>query len=330
MNPVLKSSIYPVLPANLTAIFESVPSEILHRTTEIRLRISQPLLLRSQSGDVMLGNCGQPVQERQQAYLCKPDDIHKSLLLMCQNSIYAFEEELRAGFLTLQGGHRVGVAGQVVFYEGRVKTFKCVSSLNIRLAREVTGCADLIFPYILAGKKILNSLIISPPRCGKTTILRDLARHISTGDARYNFPGAQVGIVDERSEIAACVQGVPSVDLGERVDVLDGCLKAHGMLMLIRSMAPQVIITDELGREEDTEAICEAIHAGTSVITTVHGQSIEDILNRPYVGELIKRLYFHRYIILNDTPQPGTVKEITDAQTGKMLYLLRKGVKICG
>ena len=130
--------------------------------------------------------------------------------------------------------------------------------------------------------RVYHTLVISPPQAGKTTLLRDLARLISEGAGILGQAGKKVGIVDERSEIAGCFQGVPQLDIGTRTDVLDACPKAEGIMLMLRSLSPQVIVTDELGRAEDVQAIAEAVSAGVSVITSVHGSSLEEICQRPF------------------------------------------------
>lgn len=321
--------IYPLLPPKIADVLKNISDNQIEYLTELRLRANKPLLLVLGSEDFMISLTGRLVTDRREACLCTQDDIVRTFQLICRNSIYALEQELKLGFLTVKGGHRIGLAGQAVTREGQLKAIKNISSLNIRLAREIKGCGDLILPYIIQDKKrVLSTLIISPPRCGKTTILRDLIRSLSTRSDK--FIGVQVGVVDERSEIAACLSGVPTVELGERIDVLDGCPKSEGMLILIRSMSPHVIATDELGRQEDAFAVREALNAGISVIATVHGRDANEVLNRPYIGDLIEKRFFERYVILTDNPTVGTVKEIIETQTGKTLYFNNHGVKICG
>ena len=315
----LEKFIFPVLPYHIVEMIRDIPKSWLLSLTEIRLRTNRPLLLVLGNIDIMLSPKGEILKNQDGAYLCNRDDIHTALQLMSKNSLYAFEQELKMGFLTIHGGYRVGLAGQAIVDNGEIKSLKNISSLNIRIAREIKGCGHDVMPYLMAeGKRIVSTLVISPPCCGKTTLLRDLIRLISTGS--IDFPGLQVGVVDERSEIGACKNGIPTVDLGPRTDILDGCPKANGMLMLIRSMSPSVIATDELGRAEDLYAMREALHAGVSVLATVHGRNSDEVLHRPYVGELIREKYFERYIVLNDRPRVGTIEKIIDSKNDEILW----------
>lgn len=331
MRSIVTQQICPVLPPHIATLLMLLPDNIVKKITEIRIRVNQPLLLVLDNSDIMVTQSGKTTTDLQ-AYRCSSEDLARTFQLICKNSVYAFEEEVRQGYLTIPGGHRVGLAGQATAFDGTVKTIKYISSLNIRLARAIPGCADSILPFIVDAdrRRMLNTLLISPPRCGKTTILRDLIRQLSIGKPTMNITGVQIGVVDERSEIAACQHGIPSVDLGPRVDVLDACPKASGMLMLIRSMAPDVVATDELGRQEDVAAVREAIHAGVSVITTAHSRTIQELKERPYIGDLLEQNFFDRYVILSDRLGPGTVEQIYDSRQEKLLYTCPNEVKICG
>ncbi len=328
-SDILGKTLYPLLAPPLAAALRAAPAALLAQAGEVRVRAGQPLLIVGGEGDVFLDAAGRPTDPAK-AYIASGEDVAKTLQIVSRNSLYACEEELRQGFLTVAGGHRIGIAGQAVLAGGELKTLKHISALNIRLAREIPGAADAVMPYAVAGPRSVRScLVISPPRCGKTTVLRDMARQLSGGVASLGFAGVQVGIVDERSELAACRDGVPTADLGPRADVLDGCPKAVGMLMLIRSMAPQVIITDELGREGDAAAVREASHAGVAVVASAHGRDAADIAARPFIGELIADRVFERYIILGDKPTVGTVREIA-AAGGEVVYRRPGGIKACG
>lgn len=328
MQTILTRQIYPLLPPHISRLCQAAPISLLADITEIRMRTNQPLLLvLSNREDIMLNTDGQSSRQPQ-AYHCTLSDLQTTFQRICQNSVYAFEPEVRQGYLTIAGGHRVGLSGQAAAFEGTVKTISHISSLNIRLARSISGCADILLPYVIdsASQQIYNTLIISPPRCGKTTMLRDLLRQLSSGKAGR---GIQIGLVDERSEIAACENGIPSMNLGPRIDVLDNCPKACGLLMLIRSMAPEVVATDELGRSEDAAAIREAVHAGVSVIATVHSRTLPELCKRPYIGSLVAQRLFQRYVILSSRLGPGTIDAIYDSCL-KKLYGCSQEVHICG
>ena len=271
---------------------------------EIRLRVGRPLFLTYDGGECFLRKPGQ------EQYLVTTEDLKETLEYVTGYSLYAYEDEIRQGFISVQGGHRVGVTGKVVLDRGRIMGMKYISCINVRLAHEVVGCADPVMPYIRKRDWVAHTLIVSPPRGGKTTLLRDIIRQLSNG--KEKFPGMTVGVVDERSELAGSYQGVPQNDLGMRTDVLDGCPKAEGMEMLIRSMSPAVVAVDELGREEDFKAVESVIHSGCKVIATAHGNSIEDVIQQPLFENLVRRRVFERYIFLDRGDHAGTIQGIYD------------------
>jgi len=324
----IEKTIFCLLSPPVAAILRAAPAPLLAAAGEIRLRAQKPLLLAGGDGDFFLTPAGRPTESERAAYIATVADLAKTLQLISRNSLYAFEEELRLGYITVAGGHRIGLAGQAVVAGGEIRALKNVSALNIRLAREVRGAADPVIPYLVDGpRQVKNTLVIPPPGCGKTTLLRDLARQLSSGVPRLGLAGQQVGVVDERSELAACQDGIPTADLGPRADVLDGCPKSQGMLMLIRAMGSRVIVTDELGREGDAMAIREARHAGVAVVASAHGRSVADIAGRPHIGALVAEGCFDRFVILG-SPPVGAVQEIA-AGDGAVLYR-RRGVRVCG
>ncbi|GAB4266854.1 stage III sporulation protein AA [Thermincola ferriacetica] len=318
---VLYQEIMEMVPGNLRAILARVPNELMRRAEEIRLRQNRPLIIGHDGGDLFLTPEGEPTVDITQSYTVTGEDLKKTANLLSNSSIYAVEEEVRNGFITVPGGHRVGLAGRVIIDNGKVKTIKYITSLNIRIAREVIGASDNIMPYLIdpIRKEFQHTLIISPPRCGKTTLLRDIVRQLSNGVPSLGFHGVPVGVVDERSEIAGCFRGVPQKDVGIRTDVLDGCPKAEGMIMLIRSMAPKVVATDEIGRKEDIFALEEVLNAGIKILTTVHGANLSELVQRPALKYLVEQGIFERYIVLNREKGVGTVEDILDGKTRQSL-----------
>ncbi len=229
------------------------------------------------------------------------EELKKMVEKMCGGSMYAVQETLSRGYITLPGGHRVGVCGRVSVSGGAVVQMKSIFAVCIRIAREVKGCADEIMKYILCGEKLYNTLIISPPGCGKTTVLRDIARTL--GEKK------RVCIADERSEIAALSQK-GGADVGKYTCVMDGVPKSAGMQMLLRTMSPDVIITDESGNEEDARAILSAVNCGVKIITSAHGYSEKDVLKRTCLGTLCESGIFERIIVLSGRNGPATIEKI--------------------
>lgn len=302
--------IWPILSYDIREKLQSLPVDILDGLEEIRLRRGRPLEVIANQQSYFLTPQGGLSKNPKQGWVLTDDTADKVLNLISNHSLYALQEELKRGYVTVTGGHRVGITGKVLVEQGRVEGMKDIASFNIRVAREKKGVANPIIPYLIEGGTILNTLIISPPQCGKTTLLRDLVRLISYGNTHLS--GKKVALVDERSEVAGCFRGIPQKDVGIRTDVLDGCPKAEGMMMMVRSMSPDVVVTDEIGREEDAEAVREILNAGVSLLTTVHGKDIQDILRRPTLADIMATGIFQRFVVLSRRRGAGTVEGICD------------------
>ena len=273
----------------------SINTEFLQ---EIRLRTGKPLLITYKGEEFFYLQNGSLSKVNTNAVMADNDMINNMLQVFSSYSLYAFEDEIKQGFLTISGGHRVGICGKVVLADDAPKTIKHISSINIRMAHEIKGCAKPWLKYLYDNNSIFNTLIVSPPGAGKTTLLRDIIRCISDGESLHE--GLTVGIVDERSEIAACYKGIPQNDVGIRTDVLDCCPKREGMMMLLRSMAPKVIAIDEIGDSKDYEAIDMAMYCGCKIIGTVHGNSYEELLQKKYISDYLKNGIVRRLIFLRD------------------------------
>lgn len=260
----------------------------LNSLQEIRCRVHKPLFLRCAQGKEI--QAIDNVSSKQMRYMVNR---------ISQGSVYAWEEEFRRGYLTLPGGCRVGLTGKAVLEQGQIHTLTHINGLNFRIARAVSGAADILMPLLYEGDHIRNCLLVSPPGGGKTTMLRDMVRQLSDGVTVLGKPGYTVAVIDERSEIAGCIQGIPQMDVGCRTDVLDGCSKSEGIRMMIRAMAPQIIAVDEIGTEADVQALEEASESGVAVFATAHGISIEGLYRHPVLYKLVKGGYFTLIVFLH-------------------------------
>ncbi|HMM05877.1 MAG TPA: stage III sporulation protein AA [Clostridiales bacterium] len=295
------------LPKRLNTQFEGCSSEILCAVEEIRLRMGQPLTLLLKNELCFLGNDGL-TDQRGQAFCVEEGDLKEAWRLVTASSVYALEEELRRGYITLPGGHRVGIAGKAVLSAGKVKTQKEITSLNYRVAKEIRGGGEKLLPFLYGEYGFENTLVFSSPCAGKTTLLRDLTRLLSNGSPPY--PPHNVTVVDERSELAGTFMGKARFDIGDLTDVLDAFPKSEGMLLAVRSLSPAVIVTDEIGGEEDRYAVTEAVRSGIRLLLSVHAGSLAELTGRPVVSGLIKDGVFGRLVHLSRRCGPGTVEGV--------------------
>lgn len=286
-------------PGKIQNILNEEIGEKYNILEEIRIRVQKPIILKFNNNEKIV------------RYLCNTEEILNILQAICENSIYTYQKQIAEGFVTIQGGHRVGISGSCVIENGKVININYVNSLNFRISRQVIGVGKKVLKHILdlEEKNLYNTLIISPPGAGKTTLVRDIVRQVSSGIKDYKFKGLNVGLVDERGEIAALYKGVPQNDVGVKTDVIENVSKAIGMKMLIRSMAPQVIVADEIGNYEDVEAINYAICSGCKGIFTAHGSTFDDIYLNPVLKNLINVKIFEVIIFL-DVKNKGVLKEV--------------------
>lgn len=306
MNKELKRLAEDYFPKRLLSI-ALADAEGPEPTEEIRITAGGPLAVVKKSGLYFLSEAGATTDYRRAAFF-SIEEVRELLLRLCRQSIYSSQEQLRQGFIALSGGHRAGVAGRCVAENGKIKYITDVSAITIRIAHEVIGAAEKLLPYVV-DEPVRSMLILSPPGCGKTTMLRDMARAL--GSERFM---KKVAIVDERGEIAACFEGQPRNTIGALTAVLDNCPKAEGIMALLRAMAPEVIITDEIGSEEDACAIEQAVLSGVAVICSAHGKNVREAMQREALRTLIHDKVFDHLVVLSRKSGAGTVEEIAPAE----------------
>ena len=294
----------------LRDILGKLPDDVKKDVLEIRIRQARPLGLSTVAGIVFVTVSGKPSTTLSEGYHVTGEDCRLILQAMTRSSVYMVEDKLLQGFLTLPGGHRVGLAGSGYVEGGKLRAIREISQFNIRIARQLPGVATPILPSLVdTGGRFLSTLVISPPRCGKTTLIRDIARQLSWGRTGL-WPRHTVTIVDERSEIAAVWQGEPQTESGPCTDVLDGYPKTVGILIAIRALAPDVLVTDELGGLPDAMAVIEAGAAGIAILASIHGDSWENVQKRPGGRVLAESHLFRRLVILSRRKGPGTLEKI--------------------
>lgn len=280
--------------------------------TEIRVRVHRPIQMVFAGYERLMGGSeGLPLPVE--------EDVAHIVSAACEGSLYAFEEELAAGFVTLPGGYRMGVTGRCVQSLAGKSRLLDFTGLTIRICRAYPGAAAPLIPLLADGRgKPVSALIVSPPGCGKTTLLRDIARLFSLGEK--GAKPTRVALVDTRYELAGCLRGAPAFELGPRTDLRSGGDKAEGIRAMVRSMCPELIVTDEIGSLSDASAILDAASSGVAVIASAHGAALTDLARRPAIAELVRQRAFARYILLSGLAAPGTL-EAAYLSDGKRLEL---------
>ena len=300
MASVWQEQLSPLFTGAMHSAVLNVAPHVATLAEEIRLRCGKPAVLHYAGREAFLCEKG-ITAVLEEAIVPDPPSCAQWLQVMGEYSLYARDNELKQGFLHLRGGYRVGLAGRVVLDGNRIERISDISSFNIRISREVIGAANALLPVLMTDSgAVCSTLLISPPQMGKTTMLRDICRLVS-------MKGKKVCVVDERSEIAGCSEGIARFDIGIRTDVLDACPKAMGMMMAIRTLSPEVIITDELGHQEDFEAVREAARCGVSVIASLHAASYAQLVKNGVASQLDS---FTCFVDLGRSHGVGTVEHI--------------------
>jgi len=297
-----------VLPERVAKTLEALDGKIIENIHEVRLRANKPLTLTIINGNYFIAEGGLPAFNCENPIIISDEELDEIFSKICEYSFYTYQDDIANGFVTMQNGNRVGIAGTAVLENGsRIVSFKNINSLNIRISREVKGAANEIINEILTedSKEILGALVISPPKFGKTTILRDLARQLS-------IKGKRVALIDERNELAAVCEGMPQNDVGKLTDILTGIPKDKGILYALRNLSPEVIICDEIGGSAEIDGVIYALNAGVPVIASAHSGSYEELLKRPGFPYLLNSGAIKKVFVINSKSGIGKISEVIE------------------
>jgi stage III sporulation protein AA len=302
---------------SIGSLLQKIPFEIQQSIQEIRLRIGRAVVLMNGKTTWFLRRDGM-LSKTADSFnrIASADEVEESFKLVCEYSVHSYQEEIRHGFVTLRGGHRVGLCGTGVVENNQVMGMKEISSMNYRIARQITGAADELMRR-LRWNPLPSVLIIGETGSGKTTLLRDLIRQLSDGKSGEYV---KVAVIDERGEIGASWRGIPQNDIGLNSDLYHLYPKPVGMSMALRTLSPQVIACDEIGKEDDVDGILLSMNAGASILATAHGTSLQQVSRRKNIALLLQNQVFQWAVILHNGTKPCRIKEICQLTQGAEEY----------
>lgn len=294
---------------SLREYLHSIPDEIKEQTQEIRLRSEKPLMIYGTFGTYFLNkNSGFSINT-ENAVITKHNDVTDTFNRICSYSIYSFQSCINSGYIPMENGNRAGICGTAVIENGAISSVRDISSINIRISQEIKGCSNEILSHISDFNESI--IIAGPPSSGKTTIIRDIARVVSSG---MNGRFLKTVLIDERREISGTIGGIATNDVGISTDVLDSYPKHDAIDIAVRTLSPEVIICDEISTEDEIKAITSGINCGVRFIVTVHAGSEEELLNRNQIERLLLTYSFKKLFLIGTGQNIGKTKKIYDTR----------------
>ncbi|WRS28155.1 stage III sporulation protein AA [Oscillospiraceae bacterium MB08-C2-2] len=288
----------------------ALPEKVRESAFEVRLRVGKPLTLVSGEGCLFVDHEGHPSRfPDANSFIITLRDLEDCVITLCDYSIHSHQQEFKNGFIAVEGGHRAGICGTAVVTDGVLANVRDVTSVNLRIAREMKGAAGELAERVFANG-LCSVLVAGIPSSGKTTLLRDLARMLADGQLGNYY---KVAVVDERCELGAVSAGLPQNDLGACCDILSGYPKGEGILTAIRTLSPQVVVCDEIGSSKEADSLLDSVGCGVKLVASAHGASPQELMRRPQLRRLLEQGAFDKVVLLGRAETPGQIVDVLEA-----------------